>query len=165
MRSRARYVLVVVAGLMIGGCRQADGELPSPDAVVQEELVDVVRDLQNIATGRDPQGPADLADDLRKYARRPEAEPVVDELSRRAAAAVTGLDLPDQAAQRMAHSLWAAIAARELSERQVESMKNDVRLLLVSIGVSDANAQQISDQVGAVQGAVSARPRRWYEVF
>ncbi len=150
---------------MLGACRQADGELPTPGAVVQEELADVVRDLQSVATGRDSQALRDLADDLRKYASRPQAEPAVDELSRRAAAAVRGLELPDQAAQRMAHSLWASIAARELSERQVESMKNDMRLFLVSAGVSEANAELVSTQVGDVQGAVSARPRRWYEVF
>jgi hypothetical protein len=165
MRSLARYVLVVMAGLALGACRQADGEMAAPDAVVQEELVDVVRDLQNVATARDPQAPRDLADDLRKYARRPEAAPVVDELARRAATAVAGVDLPDQSAQRLAHSLWASIAARELSERQIEVLQNDMRLLLVSIGASDANAQQVAAQVGDVQGAVGARPRRWYEVF
>ena len=165
MRSRARYVFVAVVGLAFGACRQADGQMPAPDAVVQEELTDVARDLQNIAGSRDPQAPSDLASDLRKYAKRPAAEPLVDELSRRAAGAVTGLDLPDQSAQRLAHSLWASIAARELSERQIEGLQNEMRLLLVSIGVTEPNAQLVAAQIGDVQVAVSARPRRWYELF
>ena len=112
MRSPARYVVVVVLGLSFGACRQADGPMPAPSEDVQQELVDVVRDLQNVAGARDPQAPKDLADDLRKYAGRPDAEPAVDELSRRAAGAVGGIELPDQAAQRLAHSLWVAVAAR-----------------------------------------------------
>jgi len=139
--------------------------MPAPNAVVQEELTDVARDLQNIAGSRDPQAPSDLASDLRKYAKRLAAEPLVDELSRRAAGAVTGLDLPDQSAQRLAHSLWASIAARELSERQIEGVQNEMRLLLVSIGVTEPNAQLVAAQIGDVQVAVSARPRRWYELF
>ena len=165
MRSPARYVVVVVLSLAFGACRQADGEMPSPSQGVQEELVDVVRDLQNVAGARDPQASRDLADDLRKYAGRPDAEPAVDELSRRAASAVGGIELPEQAAQRLAHSLWVSVAARELSERQVETLQNDMQLLLTSIGVAESNAQQVAAQVGDVQGAVSSRPRRWYELF
>jgi hypothetical protein len=139
--------------------------MPAPSADVQEELVDVVRDLQNIAGARDPQAPGDLDDDLRKYAGRPDAEPAVDELSRRAASAVAGLELPEQSAQRLAHSLWASVAAQQLSERQIESLQTDMRLLLISIGATEANAQQVAAQIGDVQGAVGASPRRWYELF
>jgi hypothetical protein len=37
--------------------------------------------------------------------------------------------------------------------------------LLTSVGVPDANAQQVAAQVGEVQRAINDRPRRWYEVF
>jgi hypothetical protein len=165
MRSPARYLVVVALGLAFGACRQADGPMPAPSEDVQQELVDVVRDLQNVAGARDPQAPRDLADDLRKYAGRPDAEPAVDELSRRAANAVGGIELPDQAAQRLAHSLWVAVAARELSERQIEGLQTDMQLLLTSLGVAEPNAQQVAAQVGDVQGAVTSRARRWYELF
>lgn len=155
----------MVASLAFGACRQADGPMPEPNADVQAELKDVAKDLQNIAGARDPQASSDLVNDLGKYARRPAEQPVVDELSRRAGTVVSGVDLPERSAQRLAQSLWVSIAARELSERQVESLQNDMRLLLTSIGVSEQNAQQVAAQVGEVQGAVSARPRRWYEVF
>jgi hypothetical protein len=160
-----RYVLIVALGLAVGACRQADGQMPAPSDDVQAELVDVARDLQNIASGRDPQASADLVADLRKYAGQAAAEGAVDELSRRAATAVTGVELPDQSARQLAHSLWTSIAARELSERQIEELQNETRELLLTFGVNEGNAQQVAAQVGEVQGLVGARPRRWYEVF
>jgi len=165
MRSRARYVLIVIAGLSLGACRQADGPIPAPNANVQEELVDVTRDLQNVASGRDPQGPQDLAADLRKYADRPAALPAVDELSTRTARVLAGRSLAEQDAQRLTHNLWLAVEAREMSERQIETLQNDVQALLMSIGVVEESAQQVAAQVGEVQSAVTDRPRRWYELF
>jgi hypothetical protein len=73
--------------------------------------------------------------------------------------------LPEQSAQRLAHSLWVSIAARELSERQVETLKSDMQLMLTSLGVAESNAQLVAAQVGDVQGAVGDRARRWYELF
>ena len=165
MRSRARYVLVVVAGLSLGACRQADGPLPAPSQAVQEELVDVTRDLQNVAASSDPQAPQDLVDDLQKYAQRPSARPAVNELSRRTASVIAGVNLTEQDAQRLAHTLWLSVAARELSERQIGTLQNDLQALLMSVGVTEANAQQVAAQVGDVQGVVTNRPRRWYELF
>lgn len=165
MRSRARYILVVIAGLSLGACRQADGPIPAPNKIIQEELIDVAQDLRNVASGRDPQAPKDLADDMRKYARQPSAEPAVDELSRRTAGVLAGVNLTEQAAQRLTHNLWLSAAARELSERQIETLQNDVQSLLMSVGVAEENAQQVAAQVGDVQGAVTERPRRWYELF
>jgi hypothetical protein len=165
MRSRARYVLIVIMGLSLGACRQADGPMPAPNETVQEELVDVTRDLQNVASGRDPQAPEDLAGDLGKYTDSPSAKLVVDEMSERTATVLAGVNLTEQAAQRLAHNLWLSVAARELSGRQVETLQNDVQSLLMAEGVAEENAQQVAAQVGDVQGAVTARPRRWYELF
>jgi hypothetical protein len=156
---------MVIAGLSLGACRQADGPIPAPNQTVQEELVDVTRDLQNIAASRDPQAPQDLADDLRKYAPRRDARPAVDQLSGRTASVLGGVTLTEQAAQRLAHNLWLSVAARELSERQIDMLQNDVQSLLISLGVAEQNAQQVAALVGDVQGAVTDRPRRWYELF
>ncbi len=165
MRSPLKFLLIVLASVALGACRQADGPIPEPDADVQAELVDVAKDLQNVARGTDPEAQRDLTSDLGKYARRPAEVPAVDELSRLTAAAVRGVDLSERSAQRLAQSLWVAVSARELSERQVENLRNDMQLLLTSIGVSESNAQQVAAQVTQVQGAVNSRPRRWYEVF
>ena len=165
MRPTVRYLFLVAAGIWLAGCRQADGPVPTPNQNVQAELVDVTHDLQNIASGRDPQAPKDLADDLRKYARRVSAAPAVDELSRRTAKVVVGNNLTEQTAQRLAHNLWLSISAREMSERQTETLQNDVQSLLMSVGVVEEQAQQVAAQVGTVQSAISDRPRRWYELF
>jgi hypothetical protein len=163
MRSGFRYA-VVFAVVGLGGCRQADGPMPTPTQNVQAELTDVARDLQNVSA-RNAQAPDELRDDLSKYTQRPTARPAVDELSRRVANVLPGSTLNDQDAQRLAHNLWVSIAAREISERQIESLQNDVQSILMAVGVAEENAQQVAAQVGEVQRAVTDRPRRWYEFF
>ena len=151
--------------LLLAGCRQSDGPMPTPGAQAKEDLEDIRHDLEFIANGRDPQAPEYLADDLRKYARRASAVPAVDELSRRAATVIPGSKLTEQDGQRLAHSLWQSVMAIETSERQIETMQNDMQALLMSIGVAEAGAQRVAAQVGEVQRAVNDRPRRWYELF
>ena len=165
MRSLACALLIVTLPVVLGGCRQADGPVPTPSQTYQEELVDVARDLQNVASGRDPNGPVDLADDLRKYTDKPAARPLVDELSARMVKALQGRDLADQDAQRLAHNLWVSVYAKDLSERQIETLQTDMQALLVSLGASEESAQQVAAQVGVVQSSVTLRPRRWYELF
>ena len=167
MAFRARYALILVVSVALAGCRQADGPVPAVDANKQAELRDVSRDLQNLAAARDPNAPEDLAHDLRKYVDedRPSAIPAVDELSLRTARALAGTKLTEQAAQRLAHDLWTSVEAREMSERQVESLQNNVQSLLMSVGVAEENAEAVAAQVGEVQRQVTARQRRWYEWF
>ena len=158
-------VLTVTLSVFLGGCRQADGPVPTPNQTYQEDLVDVARDLPNVASGRDPNGPVDLAEDLRKYTDKEAAKPLVDELSARTAKALQGRDLADQDAQRLAHNLWVSVYAKDLSERQIEALQNDMQALMTSLGVGEESAQQVAAQVGEVQNSVSVRPRRWYELF
>jgi hypothetical protein len=165
MTSRACCIAIVLLGMFAAGCRQADGPVPAPTQDYQEELVDVARDLQNVAAKRDPNAPNDLADDLRKYTERPEAMKAVDELSARTSRMLQGRELAEQDAQRLAHNLWLAVYAKEMSERQVETLQNDVQALLMSLGVGEEGAQQVAAQVGEVQSEVTLRPRRWYEFF
>jgi PBP1b-binding outer membrane lipoprotein LpoB len=164
MTSKAYYGFIGAAVLIMSGCRQPDGPVPAPNANVQEELVDVTRDLQYIAVRRDPQAPQDLAADLGKYAGQ-SGKPAVEELSRRTAGAVAGSQLSEQAAQRLTHNLWLAITARDISERQIESLQNDTQALLMSVGVAEDRAHEVALQVGEVQRTVTNRPRRWYELF
>jgi|SoiMethySBSTD1v2_1073268.scaffolds.fasta_scaffold63348_5 hypothetical protein len=165
MRSSARVLVALTLTVLVGGCRQADGPVPTPNQTYQEELVDVARDLQNVATGRDPNGPSDLADDLRKYTEKPAARALVDELSARTAKAISGRELAEQDAQRLAHNLWVSVYAKDLSERQIETLQTDMQAHLVSLGVGEDIAQQVATQVGEVQSSVTLRPRRWYELF
>ena len=165
MKFQFRYVVLLAAAISLPACRQADGPIPTPSQTVQEELHDVGRDLQNVASGRDPEAPKDLADDLRKYAKRKTSQPAIDELSRRTASVLPGKNLPDQAAQQLAHDLWLSMMAREASEKQIEGLQNDVQSLLMSLGVAEDGAKQVAAQVGQVQSAETDRPRRWYELF
>jgi len=165
MRSGFRSAFLFVLLLATAACRQPDGPMPTPSLDAQEDLADISRDLTYIAAASDPAAPNDLAYDLRKYAEEPDGIQAVDELSRRTASAIANRKLPEQTAQRLAHTLWLSISATELSDRQVEELQNDTQSMLMSIGVADAQAEQVAAQIGEVQRAVTRRVRRWYEWF
>jgi hypothetical protein len=156
------FALVVFA-LTAAGCRQADGEVPTPSAGVQLDLQDVTRDLLN-AAGGDPEAPKDLADDIAKYADRRGGQEA-RELSRRIADVLKGSKLDETSAQRLAHHLWVAVAAKDLSTRQADQLRKDVEELLVSVGVERQRAEGASAQVTELQKAITLREKRWYEVF
>jgi hypothetical protein len=164
MRSTVLIAALILVAVSATACRQGDGPVPAPNPIVQEELIDVRRDLENAASAN-PDAPEELAHDLRKYVIRPSATAAVDELSRRTASVLSKSKLTEQSAQQLAHNLWVTVSARELSERQVETLQNEMQSLLMSVGVAEQNAQQVAAQVGDVQRAVGDRPRRWYELF
>jgi len=164
MRLAVRYALIPVVALSFAACRQADGAVPTPNAATQNEIDDLGRDLLSVA-GRDAQAPKDLADDLHKYTETASIHPAFDELARRTSSLVAGTKLSEQAAQQLAHDLWLAVSAREMSERQVEALQMDFQMVLVSAGVPEASVQPVAQQVQEVQRLVTTRPRRWYEFF
>jgi hypothetical protein len=164
MRLRVLLLVIVVAELSGAACRQADGPVPVPDDNAREELKDVSKDLLNV-TKQDPQAPRDLASDLNKYTDNRDERAAIDELSRRVTGVLPTSKLSEQTAQQLAQNLWVTVTARQLSERQIESLQEDVQALLVSAGVAEPNAQQVAAQVGEVQRAVNDRPLRWYELF
>jgi len=150
--------------VLASGCRQADGPVPTPTQDEQVELNDVARDLMYVASGTDPEAPDYLADDIRKYADD-DAAPQMDELARRTATAVSGRTLTQDSAQQLATTLWLTGAARELSERQVADLQEQMESQLTAIGVAEADAQQVAAQIAEVQRLNNERPRRWYEIF
>jgi hypothetical protein len=156
--------LIVIVSLAIAGCRQGDGPMPTAEGEVQNRLVDISRDLMSVSRG-DTQARQDLADDLRVFVDRQEAVPAANELARRTSDVVDGKALNEQNAERLAHHLWTAAAAREMSQRQVESLQNDLHAFLVSVGVPEDNALNVASQAGEVQKLVTTRERRWYEFF
>ena len=160
-----RYALILVAAAALTSCRQADGTMPTPSQTAADDIYDLSRDLQNVAA-RNPDAPTELAQDIHEYADdKASAKPAVDELVRRTTSTLGGSMLSEQTARQLAHSLWMTVAARDLSERQIETLQNEVRTVLMSTGVSEENAQQVAAQVGEVQLAVTDRQRRWYEMF
>lgn len=118
----------------------------------------------NLAAGQS--GAADdLSHDLSVFAWSPQAADGATQLGGKVASVLPGTRLSDQTANQLARSFWTAVAARQLSERQVDSLKADIENVLTSIGVTEQNARSVSAEVGKVQGLVTARPKRWYEFF
>ena len=155
---------IVIISLGVAACRQADGPMPAAEGEVPNRLVDISRDLMSVSRG-DTQAQQDLAEDLRVFVDRKEAIPAANELARRTSDVVAGKTLDDQNAERLAHHLWTAAAARDMSQRQVESLQNDLHALLVSVGVPEDNALNVASQAGEVQKLVTTRARRWYEFY
>jgi hypothetical protein len=165
MNSRTAVALIVMLSCALVGCRQADGPMPVANGEIPNRLGDLGRDLQNVAGGQ-AEADKELAEDLRIFVDGPpDAVNAINELARRTSQVVSGKNLNEQSAQRLAHQLWTTVAAREMSARQVESLQNDTQALLVSLGVPEENAQSVASQVGDVQKAVTTRQRRWYEFF
>ena len=160
-------VVLIASVLALPGCRQFDGDVPTPSEDAQGEIRDISRDILNIASGSDQQAPKDFADDLLRYTvdKRDWANDAVRDLARQSAEALAGRTVPEQAAQQLALHFWVAVTARELSERQIETLQGDVQALFGSVGVPEAQASAVAGQVGDVQQLATDRTRRWYEVF
>ena len=159
------YAFVVLVALSIGACRQADGALPPATGTVPNELGDLSRDLQNLASGN-PEGPRDLGDDLSHYAEGTNGGPAAAaELSRRLGQALTGKTFKLADVMPLAHTSWVVVAGRQLSEKQIENLQNEMKSQLMMLGVDEQQAQDVAAQVGVVQQAVTARHRRWYELL
>jgi len=165
MTRQIAYAVVFAATLQLAACRQADGPLPETTPSTANELGDISRDLQNVASG-DREGPKDLSDDISHYAERPAGgREAAAELSRRLGEALKGKTFTLAQAMPVAHTTWVAVAGRQLSEKQVENLRNEMKSELMSLGVNEPQAQSVADQIGAVQQTVTARHRRWYELL
>ena len=147
------------------GCRQPDGPLPVETPDDPNRLTDVTRDLLNVAGG-DANGPQELADDMRVWApNAPAAHAACDTLARQLSAAVKGKTLDEQSAGQLARQLWIASAGRELSSRQVDRLQDEVKTLLTSAGVAEDAAATVTAQIDVLQETVTAKQRRWYQLF
>jgi len=165
VRRQIAYAFVFAAAFQFAACRQADGPLPETTPSTANELGDISRDLQYLATGN-PEGPKDLASDISHYAEGTTGgQAAAEELSRRLGQALTGKSFKVAEAMPVAHTCWVTVAGRQLSEKQVENLKNEMKSELMSLGVNEQQAQSVADQVGVVQQAVTARHRRWYEML
>ena len=128
-------------------------------------MSDVAKDLQNIASG-DANGPQEFADDIRVWATSvagPWAP--ADELSRRLTTALKGTLFPDEAAAQLSRLFWVASAGRELSDRQIGRLQDDLREALLKLGVAEDAARAVGDQIGELQGAVTEKKRRWWQLL
>ena len=157
---------ILILAVLLSGCRQADGAMPEATASVAERA------------RRHQPGPAERGDrnptGVRRISPRTSAttregtnggEAAAQELARRLGQALTGKMFKLAQAMPVAHSAWVTVAARQLSEQQIENLKNEMKSELMSLGANEQQAQSVADQVGVVQQAVTARHRRWYELL
>jgi hypothetical protein len=145
----------------------ADGPLPMPGDEDLNRLDDLRRDIGNVVGGN-AEAKKDFADDLMVFVRadaRPEAPPAVTELARLISEAAVAVQLKEAAAPPLLRQVWTAVVARELSEKQIATLQSEVKTTLTGLAVPEPSAQAISSQIVVVQKAVTARERRWFEVF
>jgi hypothetical protein len=157
-------IALLLPCVIAGGCRQPDGAWPQDGGEVPNRLSDLQRDLQSVAAG-DGEGAKDLADDLAVFAPTPEGMAAARTLAGSVSVAVAKHSLNEDALKQLSSNLWKTVASRELSERQVDALKDDMRGTLTSIGVAQSDANAVADRVAQTQKAVSNRTRRWYERY
>jgi hypothetical protein len=161
-----RYALFVVlfAGACAAGCRQPDGAWPTENGDTPNRLHDLTRDLQSVAGG-EADAPKDLADDLAVFAEKPAGVSAARNLADGLSGTIRKRSASEDACKQMASILWKAVASRQLSARQVDTLKDDMRGVLTSLGVSQTEANAVADRIGQTQEVVTARTRRWYERY
>jgi hypothetical protein len=161
---RIVYAMVLAAAVSAGGCKQADGALPAKTDDVPNRLNDLRRDLESMIDG-DHQAVQDLADDLSVFTEESDGATAIRGLSVTMSPMLSKKTVNEDTLTRLVAVLWTAAAAHELSERQVDALKDEMRGLLIATGVSQADANLAAGRIGDVQKAVAQRSRRWYERY
>ena len=155
---------LLAAALGASACSQPDGPMPVPDEATVNEIGDVGRDIRAVA-GKDLQAPKDLVEDLTRFSPNDEGEPATGELGRRLADVLPGRALKEPDADTLARKVWEGTTGRELSGKQVETLQDDIRSILMSTGVPQSDADSVAAQLAEVQKVVTQRQKRWYEFF
>jgi hypothetical protein len=147
--------------LMLAGCGQPDGTMPTPQGDQPGRIEDISRDLQNVA-GKDPQAPAELLDDLTNLDPAPRPAERLKELSQTLSDALADKPLPDAEAKRLAEVLFSAIAVRDLSETQIDEVGTSLREQLIKVGAQAAAADRAKTAAVALASDVTRNRKRWY---
>jgi hypothetical protein len=156
--------LILVAVVGAAGCKQGDGALPAKAGEVPNRISDMKRDMESMVAG-DQTALKDLTDDLSVFTEEQEGQTAVRGLTNTLAPMLMNRSINDETMTRIVTVLWTATAARDLSERQVDALKDDMRTVLMSVGVSQPDANLAAGRVGDVQKAVTLRTRRWWERY
>jgi hypothetical protein len=158
------FALALAAALGVSACKQGDGPLPEKRDDLPNRLGDLKRDLEAVIAG-DQSAVQDLSDDLIVFSAEPEAQTAVKGMAITVSSMLVNKKVNDETQTKIVSLLWMAVAARELSERQTDAVKDDVRNTLLSVGVTQPDANLAAGRVGDVQKAVTRRTRRWYERY
>jgi hypothetical protein len=157
-----RVAVILVSVFLVAGCRQPDGAVPEPSGEHANKADDISRDL--LAMSRDEREAAkDLAADLENLVGRQPPRALVQELTSHVAGAIKGKALTDEAAQKLSRQLYVAVAATELSERQIGMLRQDIVGTLVASGAAASQAEPVSESVGEIQRLMGTNRRRWWQ--
>jgi hypothetical protein len=158
------FTLVLIVAVGAGACKQGDGPMPAKSGDVPNRLGDLKRDLEAVVGG-DYQAVQDLTDDLMVFIDEPEGQAMTKAMSTTICSMLVRRPVNDDMQTKIVNLMWTAVAARELSERQMDALKDDVRNTLLAVGVTQPDANLAAGRVGEVQKAVTLRTRRWYERY
>jgi hypothetical protein len=158
------FTLMLIAAVGAAACKQGDGPMPARSGDVPNRLGDLNRDLEAVVAG-DQQAVQDLTDDLMVFIDEPEGQAMTKAMSTTISSMLVKRPVNDEMQTKIVSLMWTAVAARELSERQMDALKDDVRNTLLAAGVTQPDANLAAGRVGEVQKAVTLRTRRWYERY
>jgi hypothetical protein len=147
--------------LVLSGCRQPDGSVPAPQGEQTNRVDDISRDLQNLANN-DANAPAELYDDLTYLESVPRPPERLKEMADALAVALRGGKLPDADARQAATLIFQLVAARDLSQGQIERVGSELRSALVKAGATPDVADRVSAAGAALAGDVTQNKKRWY---
>jgi hypothetical protein len=108
--------------------------MPETTPETANQLGDISRDLQNLASGT-PDGPKGSRRRHFHYAQDTDNGQACGRGAR--AAAWSGADrqeLQARAGDAVAQHCWVTVAARQLSEKQVDSLENEMKQQLMALG-------------------------------
>jgi hypothetical protein len=156
-----RVAMLLLSVFLLAGCRQPDGTMPEPSGEQANKTHDISRDLMAMARA-EQQASKDLAADLENLVGRQPPRALVQELATRVEGALKGKTLTDEAAQKLSRQLYIAIAATELSERQIGMLQKDVVGTLMATGATAPQAEPVGESVGEIQRLMGTNRRRWW---
>jgi hypothetical protein len=147
--------------LVVTGCRQPDGTMPTPEGEQKGRIADIARDLQNVSE-RNKDASQELMDDLSNLDSVTPPAPRVRELGQSLEAAVTGKVLLENDASRLANLIFLAIADSDLSQNQIDQIGSDLRETLIKVGADAPSADRVSAAASALASDMTRNKRRWY---
>ena len=163
---RTFYIAVALLGFALGSAAcQASGPLPErEESTLRDDVDDLSSDIRNVIV-QDPQGLQELTEDLLRRSQTPVAEPHIARLAERLGKALSRATFNDADREQLAETLWQALSATEISERQAKTLQDRARTLLVDAGVPESEALSVVEPITEIQAVTTKRTRRWYELF
>jgi hypothetical protein len=159
-----RLAFAVSLAAVLAGCRQSDGPLPMPEGEQLNKTGDISRDLLSVAAKADG-AVNDLTDDLANISSLAPPLPMVRDMARALDGALAGKSPSPEATQQLAETVFVALAARELSESQIETLTTEVGDRVRKAGGDEAGASAVAAAAARIQAEITNNPRRWYHFF